>query len=296
MQKEYVNMTKLTIRKLVGSGLLVTVFLLAVGIVGGMAQAKQSPGGQIALQAPPFINIAHAEGSAINNFADNEAGIAAYFDAEMTINLNDVDQLFRTIETQTSTYILGSLPLTDYDEDHDVHMYISTDGWVMAYYRDTEPTSKIFDWRHYDGSANLPNKLALGLDIVAAQIGAIANPSYYHFRYPNATDMMLIAEWREATDGIDSFNVNIPSNFSYFERSWALSKYTALSTYTTQYLLDGSLIASLSDGDWQFAEGTLSAAQLAPDVLHTVTLDFSNPPNSAGRAGYAGLALVYRVP
>ncbi|MEZ4645823.1 MAG: hypothetical protein R3E31_24400 [Chloroflexota bacterium] len=55
---------------------------------------------------------------------------------------------------------------------------ISTDGWVMAYYRDTEPTSKIFDWRHYDGSANLPNKLALGLDIVAAQIGAIANPSY----------------------------------------------------------------------------------------------------------------------
>ncbi len=289
-------MTKLTIRKLAGIGLLVVGFLLAIGIVSSAAQSTQASNGAIALQAPPFINIAHAEDSAINNFADNEAGIAAYFDAEMVINLDDVDQLFRTIETQTSTYILGSLPLTDYDEDHDVHMYISTDGWVMAYYRDTEPTSKIFDWRHYDGSANLPNKLALGLDIVAAQIGAIANPSYYHFRYPNATDMMLIAEWREITGGIDSFDVNIPSGFSYYERSWALSKYTAQSTYTSRYLLDGSVIATVSEGNWQFAEGTLSAAQLAPDVLHTVALDFSNPTNTTGRAGYAGLALVYRVP
>jgi len=289
------NMTKLTVRKLAAIGLLVAGFLLAIGIVSGGAQSKQAPNGVIALQAPPFINIAHADDSAINNFADDEAGIAAYFDAGMTINLNDVDQLYRTIETQTATYILGSMPLTDYAEDHDVHMYISTDGWVMAYYRDTEPTSKIFDWRHYDGSANLPNKLALGLDIVAAQIGAIANPSYYHFRYPNATDMMLIAEWRD-TAGTDTFDVGIPSDFSYYERSWALSNNTGstAAAYTSRYLLDGSVIATVSDG-WQFAEGTLSVAQLAPDTLHTVTLEFTYP--FAGvRTSFAGLALVYRVP
>lgn len=288
-------MTKLTVRKLAAIGLLVAGFLLAIGIVSGAAQSKQAPNGAIALQVPPFINVAHADDSAINNFADDEAGIAAYFDADMTINLNDVDQLYRTIEEQTATYILGSLPLTDYDEDHDVHLYISTDGWVMAYYRDTEPTSKIFDWRHYDGSANLPNKLALGLDIVAAQIGAIADPSYYHFRYPNATDMMLIADWRD-TAGTDTFDVGIPSDFSYYERSWALSNNTGTTTAgeTCRYLLDGSVIATVRAG-WQFAEGTFSAAQLAPDTLHTVTLEFTYPHGGV-RTSFAGLALVYRVP
>lgn len=286
-------MTKLTIRKLVGIGLLVAVFLFAIGIVGSMAQAKQQPGDAIALQAPPFINIAHAEGRAINNFADDEAGIAAYFNANMTINLNDVDQLYRTIEEQTATYILGSLPLTDYDEDHDVHVYISTDGWVMAYYRDTEPTSKIFDWRHYDGSANLPNKLALGLDIVAAQIGAIANPSYYHFRYPNATDMMLIADWRHDT-GSDSFDINVPSGFSYYERSWSLGKYSYYNA-DASFVLNGSSIATTSNAsDWQYAEGTLSAAQLATDTMHTVELILGG--NNYITEGSAGLALVYRVP
>ncbi|MBK7176055.1 MAG: hypothetical protein IPH82_02475 [Chloroflexi bacterium] len=288
-------MTKLTIRKLVGIGLLVAVFLFAIGIVGSMAQAKQQPSGAIALQAPPFINIAHAEGSAINNFADDEAGIAAYFNANMTINLNDVDQLYRTIEEQTATYILGSLPLTDYDEDHDVHVYISTDGWVMAYYRDTEPTSKIFDWRHYDGSANLPNKLALGLDIVAAQIGAIANPSYYHFRYPNATDMMLIAEWLDYS-GTDSFDANIPSALSYYERSWSLAKNTGRTARYSTYYLNGTEIGTTSGGThvWEYREGVLAASQLPPDTVHTISIELEQWFNTDTGAG--GLALVYRVP
>lgn len=289
-------MKKLTISKLAGIGLLVIVLLLAIGIVGSSVQSQQQPDGQIALNAPPFIRTAHAEGDAINSFADDEAGIAAYFDAGMTINLNDVDQLYRTIETQTSTYILGSMPLTDYDEDHDVHMYISTDGWVMAYYRNTEPTSKIFDWRHYDGSANLPNKLSLGLDIVAAEIGAVATPDYYHFNYPNATDLMLIAE-RTVTNNPDDFEINIPPTFSYYERSWSLASNANTTNEKAWYYLNGTEIAAITSGNgflWNYLDDTFSAVQVPPDTLHTISLETRY--FDAGESAYGGLALVYQVP
>ena len=281
-------MRKFNLSRVVIAGLLVVVLAVAIGVFRDVASSQAQPDGTISLQSPSFLSVAHAEENAIDSFTDDEAGIAAYFDAGMPINLNDVDQLYRTIEAQTSTYILGSVALTDYDENHDVHMYISTDGWVMAYYRDNEPTSKIYDWKHYDGGANLPTKLDLGLDIVAAEIGAIATPSYYHFNYPNATDMMLIAEWIDFW-GTDSFEINIPSGFSYYERSWSLAKNSG----RVIYYLDGAEISSTdNNNNWTFHQGTFSAAQLAPDTTHTVLID----KIVHGTNGFGGLALVYQVP
>ena len=54
----------------------------AAPLTGWLAPATQD--GALRLQPPPFISVAHAQGS--NSFADSEAGISAYIRAGGTIN------------------------------------------------------------------------------------------------------------------------------------------------------------------------------------------------------------------
>lgn len=297
-------MQRMTTIRVTALGLLAIAAFLSLSMAGrSKIAAGSGPGNIISLHEPPFLNVAHAqenvptEPDAVNSFADDEAGIAAYFDANMNINLNNVDQLFRTIEEQTNSYILGSLPLPDYDEDHDPHVYISTNGWVMAYYRKDEPTSKIYDWVHYSGGSVLPTKLEQALELVANEIGAsFTTADYYHFNYPNATDLMLIAEWAQGYLANDGFDILIPSAFSYYERSWSLVGYSDNMAYscTSQYELNGTQIAEAGQTKgWSFVEGLFTVNQLPTNNLHTVTV---KNHDTDCEVIDGGLALVYRVP
>ena len=268
--------------------LLALAALLAFSFVRPSTPA--APGGAISLQRPSFVDVAHAETDGTNSiasFLDDEAGISAYFQAPFTINLNDVRDLFRTIETETPEYIIGSIAVQDYPESEDVHVYIHVNGWVLAYYLKVDPAGKIFDWRGYTNNGTIPTKLDKTLAVVGAQIGASsANASYYDFRWPNATNMMLIAEANYG-GGSESFEVNVPASFSYYERSWSLGVIS--SGYSGSIWLDGVMLYGYTPyGDWATFQGTLTATQLSPGVFHTIRVDGSN--------AFGGLALVYRVP
>lgn len=97
---------------------------------------------------------------------------------------------------------------------------------------------------------------------------------YYDFRYPSATDLMLIVEYAWGTD---SFQVNIPGSYAYSERCYSI--------YSAWLKIDGVTIDNAGD----YSHGTLSATQLLPDTFHTIQIgDY--------REGYGGLAFVYRRP
>lgn len=126
------------------------------------------------LKAPAFVGVAEAE---MNNPAlslEDEAGISAYFQAPNTINLDDVRNEFRTIETETSTYIIGSIPVPGYNESQDAHAYVHVDGWVLAYYLADEPVSKIFDWFTYDGTSINTTRLQNVLVVIAGAVGSLS--------------------------------------------------------------------------------------------------------------------------
>ena len=151
---------------------------------------------------------------------------------------------------------------------------------MVAYYLAADPVGKIFDWHAYDGTT-IPTKLENTVAVVAGEAGvAYSSCTYYDFRYPNATKMMLIAE-ALPTSGSDSFEVNLPGTFGFYERSWVLHNIG----WYVDFHLDGEGIASVNYGT---SQGTLTAAQLLPDVTHTITII------SAGGGGHGGLALVYR--
>ena len=76
-----------------------------------------------------------------------------------------------------------------------------------------------------------------------AQIGIVQPPmTFYHFQYPNATHMLLVADQAPTTPA-DSFQVNLTSGYVYFERSWALGCLRAL-VCTCNDVLDGTQIAA----------------------------------------------------
>ena len=264
--------------------LLAAALFLAFGSVNKPGQPTND--NVFSLQAPPFVGIARAEESAIASVIEDEAGISAYFHAGTTINLTDARRVFRTIEVETADYIIGSVPVTNYPESEDVHVYIHRDGWILAYYLAADPVGKIFDWRiyHDTGGTNITTKLENTLAVVAGEAGVpFSGATYYDFRYPNATHLMLIVEG--IYYGHDSFEVNLPGSFAYYQRSWSLG-----GTEYGAYNLDGVRIVYHSWG-WQTSQGTLTAAQLLPDQFHTITVEAGTNDYS-----YGGLALVYRVP
>ena len=241
------------------------------------------------LQSPPFVGIASAQEVSGASIIEDEAGISAWFQASTSINLDDVRDVFRTIETETANYIIGSVPVTNYPESEDVHVYVHKDGWILAYYLAEDPVGKIFDWRMYHDTSrtNISTKLENTIAVVASAAGVpFSNATHYDFRYPNATHLMLIIEW--VYGGTDSCEVKLPGSFAYYERSWSLgsNSHTAAGA---RYRLDGVTVEDYVR-DWHTSQGFLTAAQLSADQFHTIEIHV--PSDYA----YGGLALVYRVP
>jgi len=264
---------------------IVVVLLVTFGLVYKPGtSASSNPA--IHLQRPPFVGIANAgvglpSPAGIGEQLDAEAGISAYYKSPDAITLSQVRGQFRTIETETADYIIGSVPVPNYIENFDAHVYVHKAGWILAYYLRSDPTSKILD-----AKARTINTTKLKT-VVAAIAGAAGAPftdvTYYDFRYPNATNMMLVAE--DGDNGND-FMIQLPSSYGYFDRGWALLYGGSAGWFG----VDGINKAPQAWCVSNVCYGTLTASELLPDVTHTIVA------NSDYISSYGVLVLTYRVP
>ena len=272
-------------RRLALIGILVVLVVAAFGLVQ-QPEAPAQANTVFRLQAPAFMSVARAaEEESITSVIEDEAGISAYFDAASTINLDNVRPVFRTIEYEDEYCIIGSVEVENYPESEDVHVYVDVDGRFLAYYLAADPVGKIFDWRAYRDSVetDLTTKLENTLVRVAEfALKPYTGCTYYDFRYPNATHLILIAEWTYHTH--DTFEVFPPGSYTYWERSWS-----AGGTWSVSYTLDGVTLFTQNPQTWLTTQGYLTQSQLLPEQYHTV--------DAYGyQYGYGGLALVYEVP
>ncbi len=243
----------------------------------------------LALQAPPFVNVVYASEASqtafdLGAYLDQEAGISAYYKSPDAITLNQVRSQFRTIETETADYIIGSVAVPNYLEHFDVHVYVHKTGWILAYYLRADPVSKIIDVKaHAINTTNLRTAVAT----IASAAGApFTDVTYYDFRYPNATNMVLIAE--DVYNG-NSFTISLPSAYGYFERGWAVRD-----GYEADFWFDDVYRPNMvwcGDGSNTVCYGTLTASQVLPDVTHTAAVYWGT-----GEDAYGVLIIVYRVP
>ena len=100
--------------------------------------------------------------------------------------------------------------------------------------------------------------------------------NYYDFRYPNATNLLFVAE--HVADGED-FTITLPSSYGYSEFSWGLLD----AGEATYFTIDGTrLSATYYDGS---SYGSITPSQLLPNTPHIITAN-----------DYGVLVIVYRVP
>ena len=97
--------------------------------------------------------------------------------------------------------------------------------------------------------------------------------------------MVFVAE---DEDNGNSFTIQLPSSYGYFDRGWASS--TGSNDY---FKVDGinTLVNANYCGDSPAScYGTLTASQLLPDVTHTVEV------YSYWNVAYGVLVITYRIP
>ena len=220
-----------------------------------------------------LVNPAFAQSvSSETTFLEEEAGISIYVNIGRSIDLAVAKTVYRTIEKETSNYTVGSIPLPGLPESEDVHCFVHKDGWIVAYYLRGEPIGKIVDWNLWSGGKLTKNKLQVGLEQMTNALGvSVTGAKYYHFQYSNANKCMLIVETL-VVGGEDSFNVTIPSTFVVYERSWShYAEYTYYGNYPSYFKIDGNTINSIAT-DGQTKYGTLTVAQLIPDITHRVSV------------------------
>lgn len=275
---------------------MVFILVLMLGLLGVYLYGDGGSESDMAAKAEQtylFVSPAFAQSASLNTtFLEEEAGMSIYVNVGAVINLSVARTAYKTIEKETSEYIIGSLSLPGLPETEDVHCFVHKDGWIVVYYLKAEPISKIIDWKNYNYSANKisKNKLQLGLDKMGNATGAtVTNVKYYNFQYPNATKWMIIIDWRDGA-GTDSFNLKIPGNFTVYERSW--SHYAQnIDEWFREYAyfrIDGSIINTITE-DGKTEYGQLTAAQLSPDVFHTISIDCDKYGRQSG-----AIALAYK--
>lgn len=252
-------------------------FYTSKGGMGGIvAEAAQTY-----FLANPALGLSTTEGT---TFLEEEAGMSIYIDIGESLNLSIARTVIKNPEKNNSDYIIGSLSLPNLPETEDVHCFVHKDGWIVVYYLKSEPVSKIIDWNYYSPETGLTKtKLQLGLEMIGNAYGkAVTNAEYYNFQYPHADKWMIIID-TQVGEGTDSFNLKIPSEFIFYERSWSHCTYS----------------------------GTLDETQLSPDVFHTVTarvyrglygytsyleIDGNRINSFSGSTSNVAVVLVYKEP
>ena len=303
--------------KLVNSYRLpITVFLLLLLYLASNVERTPSTPSEnesdketgFALSPPAFVNVAHAAEVAQSDellITLDNAGVIAYIFVEGGIDVERVpSNLFYEAEERTEQFVKGIVKPANYDTlpsaDSAARPYVvfHQNGWIIAYLEDTQPSSALFDWANFyeDGreKTSLDRILERSIDIFDVQL---TNPTYYDFRYPEATKLMLIADNTDTSRVYESFSIEIPASVSIYEISWSNAVFDSDggNPITATCGMDGDAPFStvkpigkdIGDSDHQI--GTLGASRYeGRDHYFELT-------NLSGMSGknYCGIAIVY---
>lgn len=183
-----------------------------------------------------------------------------------------------------------------------IRIYISNDGWVVAYYLRERSSGWLLPWYYYSGGSISTTTLSETVKKVCDQIGgSTTGLKYYDFRYPDATKMMIIIESQSGT-GTDWFTVTIPTNFTVYKVDWSHhasnidSSGCGRSSSTVK--LDGTTFSDFGGydyNDWTGQEyGTFSlASEFAKGMEHKIKITTYTPSCIASVIGHIGLVLEY---
>jgi hypothetical protein len=245
---------------------------IVIGLYGSTNRTRTDGGNDaISLEPPLFISVAEAAETGIMAFPADKAGISAYVKITTPIDIDKVRTIFTKVEDIGDNYIIGIVPIANWLETTEVHLYADKDGWLVAYFTKEEPAAKIMKWpENYEGSpitkiTTTTLREALGNAGQAAGVGIPREVKYYDFRFPDANAMTLFVKVSKNGTGITQ--VKIPAEWTLYEASYygrGTNTYWYHRTHSLE--VDG---ASIRSDKWS---GSYQGA-ITTGVLHTMKVE-----------------------
>ena len=201
-------------------------------------------------------------------FPADEAGISAYVNTGQNIDMAKAKNAMRGIQAEGENYVIGIIELPGLPEEEFPHMYVSSDGWILAYYSKNAPSSRIFQWYGYEGGLISTTTLKDAITSICPAVGVNysqigTNLKYYHFNFPQATTMVITTDITAYGSNGDSFEFLIPSSLMVYEGSWSLRGGRGCDN---RMYLDGTQKGATQSFLW----GTFEPQDIAPGKLRTV--------------------------
>ncbi len=204
--------------------LILILILVAAVLFAGFStgQNKKEENNAITLAPPPFL-VRAAEIKSTTAFPENEAGISAYFKVSTGINLTQAKTAFATIDEETSNYIKGTVAVAGMTEDEYPYVWVSSDGWIIAYIpRDYKSEALIAPFGYNHKTTTLAEAIKKVCNTIGASF-SYDQVGYYHFKFPDATGMVVVME--SAEDGTDEFYIYVNESTTVYNVSWTYQSY-----------------------------------------------------------------------
>ena len=278
----------------------VAVFSAANLGVGEKGIKEGGGKGVLSLVPPPFIGVAGAaEAAGGGAFPEDEAGISAYVNVNQSIDITEAVKAFTQTEELSKTHAIGIIPIDNKRGTMNVHVYVDTGGYIVAYFKNIEVASNIIKWSGMDFDnpkiedfiTNAAIKeMCAKIDVYYPDI--TDDIKYYDFEYPDAKKMMIFLNAR-SSGGDEYTHIYIPGKYRLYGASYSL--------------IDNGCYGSCDDGDTTHlsVDGTHVArtGALTVDVYdlenvltlgepHTIRLGVSD--QSGSEYGGVGTILIYR--
>jgi hypothetical protein len=260
---------------------------LMIGLYGMTNRSKTDGGnGGISLEPPLFISVAEAQprreqqpalrtlrakaGTGIEAFPAEEVGISAYVKLPKAIDIDKVRTIFTQVEDVGDNYIIGIVPIPNWEETTEVHLYADKDGWLVACFTREEPAAKIMKWpenyKFYDPITKITTttlREALGNAGQAAGVGIPPGVKYYDFRFPDANALTLFvkASYQPAIT-----QVKIPADWTLYEASYYYNGYNS-----GTFKVDGTQISYISTQATGISFGSYEGT-ITVGVLHAIEI------------------------
>ena len=226
------------------------------------------------------------------SFLEEEAGISLYVNAEEEIDLPKAKSLYKVLEDETDSYLIGTVELSGYGEDWWPHVWIHKDGWIVVYYLKEEPTSRLMDWFYYERTGGGEISTTTLREVLLAVAGNLKldltkiqrDMRYYHWQYPEAKKLLVVLDTTDA--GSDTFKYTIPGSLKLYEVSG--SHFGNVGSFYGENWsgtsIDGEWFKKAGEGKYVLI-GTLSSKWTSQGVTHEVVLQH--------KRGWTGIALFF---
>lgn len=230
-----------------------------------------------------------AGSASATTFPVNEAGISAYVHVDQTIDLEQASDAFTTLDTINDTYVIGTVSIANYGYTSTPSVYVSRNGWIVAYFPNSYPASHIVQWYGIGDSTISRTTLEDAINTVATAIGTTvtkSNIKYYDFRYPAATEMKMVA--KKTGHGSSVFYQTIPDTFTFYGGSFSHYSYFSDASYV---YLDGVIVDTLGQST-SYLANLKDEPSIIKGVPQTITITQNNYGSYSGTSYIAGVAVV----